>query len=241
MLREVGEAFCNDRKAKNEAISRIAFHPSDDFVGDRLRRADEGGTRRCDIECDLAQREAFILRRLLDAIRCGPEVVAADIAQFGEGLVQGIDTEVVMIEEPAEVEQRLLDCHETADGLIPGLGLFLARTDDRANTWVNADFLAWASMSDDAVLELAIENPGILEWTAIGEDRIGVLAGQPDTGIGRTCLKDDWLALPRTTDIQRPFDTEEAAVMIETVHLRGINIDALLAVAHEGIVAPGIP
>ena len=110
--------FGDDREAEDEAIGSALVDPADDLVGDMIRRADEGRARRCGIERDFAQRQVLLARRLLDAVGGGAEIVVADIADIRERLVERIDAEIMMVEEAAEIEQRLLDGDEIADRLI---------------------------------------------------------------------------------------------------------------------------
>jgi hypothetical protein len=96
-------------------------------------------------------------------------------------------------------------------------------------------------MGDRALLDLLVEDLGILKRAAIGKDGIGVLAGKLDAGIGRTGLEDHGLSLPGSADIQRSFDTEEAPLVIQAMQLGLVGVNARFAVAREGIVIPGVP
>ena len=98
-----------------------------------------------------------------------------------------------------------------------------------------------AAMRDRAVLDLLVEGLRLLDRPAIGEDRVGMFAGESDAGIGGARLENHRLALLRAADIQRPFDAEEAALVVEPVQLGLVDKDAGLAVADEGVVVPGIP
>ncbi len=49
------------------------------------------------------------------------------------------------------------------------------------------------------------------------------------------------MALLGTADVERPLDPEEAALVVEAMHLRLVDKDAGLTVTDEGVVVPGIP
>src|SRR6478736_6675320 len=206
---KVLEAFGDHREAEDEAVSGPAIHPADDLVGDMIRRADKGSPRRSDVERDLTKRQALVARRGLDAVGGRSEVVAADIADIRESLVERIDAEIVVVEEAAEIEQRFLYRDQLSDRLILCFRFLRGRADDRADTGIDAYFGGCALVRDHAVFQLPVEGPCLLERTAVREDGIGVLAGKADARIGGARLEDHRLPLLRAADVQRPLDAEE--------------------------------
>ncbi|MNT53545.1 hypothetical protein D3C72_1906340 [compost metagenome] len=85
-----------------------------------------------------------------------------------------------MVEEPAEIKQRLLDRHQSADRLILGFRLLGGRADDRRDAGEEADLGRPSPLGDRALLDLLVEGSSVFDRAAIGEDGIGMFAGETD-------------------------------------------------------------
>ncbi len=73
-------------------------------------------------------------RILLDAVGGGAERVAADVTQLREGRVRIVLAEIVVVEEAAEIGQRILQRGQCSDRLVFGFGLLGRAADDGADT-----------------------------------------------------------------------------------------------------------
>ena len=74
-----------------------------------------------------------------------------------------------------------------------------------------------------------------------GEHHLGGAGGQFASGVGRAGLDDDRMALRTARDVQSAMDTEVRAFMVGDVHACRIEEQAAFAIAHEGVVVPGVP
>ena len=74
-----------------------------------------------------------------------------------------------------------------------------------------------------------------------GEHRLRGLGGELPAGLRRAGLHDHRPALDRARDVERAAHREVFALVAEHVHLGGIEIDAVLDVADEGVVRPAVP
>jgi hypothetical protein len=111
-------------------------------LGDMVRRTDEGRPRRCYASRAISRRVRFFSRAVF-LIR---SVVARKLFLpmspiSGKGFIQRIDAEIVMIEEPAEIEQRFLDGDQACGSPDTWLlGLLRCRADHRSDAGKDADF-----------------------------------------------------------------------------------------------------
>ena len=90
-------------------------------------------------------------------------------------------------------------------------------------------------------LHVGIEGARVGDRAASGEHHFGGFGRKLAAGIGRTGLHDDGPTLHRAGDVQRPAHFQILALVIEHMHLVGIEIDAVLDIADEGIVGPAVP
>ena len=74
-----------------------------------------------------------------------------------------------------------------------------------------------------------------------GEHRLRGLGGELAAGLGGAGLHDHRPALDRPRDVERAAHREIFALVVEHVQLGGIEIDAVLDVADEGVVRPAVP
>jgi hypothetical protein len=92
-----------------EPVGRALDEPALDLVGDGVRRADEGVLPGGEPPGGLAQGQLFLSRRADDPLGGALVAVQVRCSRFGERLVQGVLLEVVIVERPAQLDQRLFD------------------------------------------------------------------------------------------------------------------------------------
>jgi hypothetical protein len=177
----------------------------------------------------------------LDAVGGRAEAVAADVAQLGKGFVQRVLAEVVVVEEAAQVGQRLVDGQQLANQPVLGLGLLLGGRDHGADAGKDLHVVGLAALRHRAGLHLAQEGARVLQRGRMREHRVRVLARQADARVRRAGLEDHRLPLRRALDVQRPRHLEEAPLVVQRVQLVAREEAAALAVAHEGVVVPAVP
>ena len=90
-------------------------------------------------------------------------------------------------------------------------------------------------------LDVGIELLAVGEAAAAGEHGLRGFGRELPAVFGRAGLHDQRPALHGAGDVERPAHAQIFSLVIEHVHLRGIEIEALLDVAHEGVVGEGIP
>ena len=94
---------------------------------------------------------------------------------------------------------------------------------------------------DHAAFYVSIEITGAGDRTTGGEHHLGGFGGDLLAGVGRTGLHDDRPALHRAGMVQRAANLEVLALVVQHMHLVGIEEDAAFLVADPGIVRPAIP
>ena len=92
-----------------------------------------------------------------------------------------------------------------------------------------------------AALDVGIELLPVAEAAAAGEHGFRGFRGQLPAVVGGAGLHDHRPALHRAGDVERAAHREIFSLVIEHVHLGGIEIKPLFDVAHEGVVGKGIP
>ena len=92
-----------------------------------------------------------------------------------------------------------------------------------------------------AALDVGIELLADGKIALRGEYRLRRLGGKLAAGIRRAGLHDHRPALHRPRDIDRTANREIFALVIEHVHFRRIEEDAVLHIADPGIVRPAVP
>ena len=92
-----------------------------------------------------------------------------------------------------------------------------------------------------AALHVGIEGAADFEVRLRGEHHLRRLGRKLAAGIGGAGLHDHRPALDRARDVERAAHRQIFALVVEHVHLGGIEVDAALDVADEGIVGPAIP
>ena len=92
-----------------------------------------------------------------------------------------------------------------------------------------------------AALHVGIEALGIGQVAARGEHHFRCLGGELAPGVGGAGLDDHGPALHRPGDVERPAHGEVFPLVVQHVHLAGIEIDAALHVADEGVIGQAVP
>ena len=92
-----------------------------------------------------------------------------------------------------------------------------------------------------ASLHVRIEPLGIGDMRPGREHDLGRLGRKLAAGIGGAGLDDDGPALDRPGDIERAAHREVFPLVVQHVQLVGVEIDAAVDVAHEGIVGKTVP
>src|SRR4029077_14891046 len=103
------------------------------------------------------------------------------------------------------------------------------------------DVIGVASDRFSPAFYVGIERLGVLEIAAAGENHFRGLAGELTAGIGGPGLDDDRPALDRPGDVQRAAYRQELAFVVDHMHAVGVEIDALLDIADEGVFGPAVP
>ncbi|MPM91555.1 hypothetical protein SDC9_138686 [bioreactor metagenome] len=92
-----------------------------------------------------------------------------------------------------------------------------------------------------AALDVGIEGLGLVEGLVRHEDDLGGACGQIAPILGCSRLHDHRPALRRARHVQRPAHLEVAALVVDGVQLVGVEIDAAVGIAHEGVLLPTVP
>ena len=126
--------------------------------------------------------------------------------------------------------------------LCPFLFGFLdAVTDHDEGAGQDLQMLGIAADLFHAVLDVGVKLLSIGERAAAGEHGFSRLGRELPAVLGRAGLHDQRPALDGAGDVERPAHGEVFSLVIEHVHLRGIEIEALFDIAHKGVVGKGIP
>ena len=92
-----------------------------------------------------------------------------------------------------------------------------------------------------AALHVGAERLAGLHVRQRGEHHLGGLGGELAAGVGGAGLHDHRPALHRARDVERAAHREIFSLVVEHVHLVGIEEHAALDVADEGVVGPASP
>ena len=92
-----------------------------------------------------------------------------------------------------------------------------------------------------AALHVGVEALAAARLDCGGEHHLGGLGRELAAGLGGAGLHDHRPALDRPRDVERAAHREVLALVAEHVHLLGIEEDAALDVAHEGVVGEAVP
>ena len=92
-----------------------------------------------------------------------------------------------------------------------------------------------------AALHVGVERLAGLDVRQRGEHHFGGLGGELAAGVGGAGLHDHRPALHRARDVERAAHREVFALVVEHVHLVGVEEHAALDVADEGVVGPAVP
>ena len=90
-------------------------------------------------------------------------------------------------------------------------------------------------------LDVTVEGLGVGQGLVRGEDRLGVAGGEGAALVGGARLDVDRPALRRPWRTERPADLEEAADVVDRVHLVHVDVGPARAVDDEGVVLPAVP
>ena len=92
-----------------------------------------------------------------------------------------------------------------------------------------------------AALHVGVERAPDREARLRGEHRLRGLGRELAPGLGRAGLHDDRPALDRPRDVERTAHRQKLALVVEHMQLVGIEKDAVLDVADEGVIRPAVP
>ena len=131
--------------------------------------------------------------------------------------------------------------HPLLQLLVAVLGLLRRTADDGEHTGHQVH-LRWVAVPlAQLAFQTPVENAGLLQRLLGGEDDIGRAGCQRLAGLGRARLDHDGVALRRARCIQRAFDAEMRALVVQRVQLGGVEVHTAVLVAHDGIVLPAVP
>ena len=92
-----------------------------------------------------------------------------------------------------------------------------------------------------AALDVGVESAGGVEILLHGEDDLGGFRRQLAAVIGLARLHDHRMALRRALDHQRAAHREMPALVVEEMHLGGVEIHAARLVGDDGVVLEAVP
>ena len=105
----------------------------------------------------------------------------------------------------------------------------------------NLEVVAGAPGLLRAALHVGVERAPHREAGLRGEDGLRGLGRELAPRLGRAGLHDDRPALDRPRDVERTVHGEKFALVVEHMQLVGIEKDAVLDVADEGVIRPAVP
>ena len=96
-------------------------------------------------------------------------------------------------------------------------------------------------MAGSPALDVVVEPDGTRGSPGGRENQLRVTGGELLARLRCPGLNQYRLSLRGPRDVQRPLHRVELTMVVEPVHLDRIEEDALLLVAHKGIVLPRVP
>ncbi|GJE72971.1 hypothetical protein CHKEEEPN_4532 [Methylorubrum podarium] len=222
-----------------EAVAGLPFQPFRHPVGDLLRRADEGEPA---IAADAAGELAHGRPRaagIIHDLRL-PALARIRLGDLGERRVE-VEAGGVRAEADRKVGEPALDRHQRVEPrlLLPGLLLGTADHDEGAGQDLQG--IAGPARRRHPALHVGVELLARLQRGGGTEHHLGGLRRDLAPGLGGAGLHDHRPSLDRARDVERPLHLQEFAPVVQGVELLRIEEEALLDVAQERIVRPGIP
>ena len=184
-----------------------------------------------------AQREVALAGAALDGVGGAAKAVLPQIADVGEGRVQRMAGEVVMLEVAAEVVEGVLDADRAGGFTVLALDVRVVVADDHADATEDAQIVRFAPLFHQLSLHVLIEILCLFQRVVMGEDRIGVLGRQPFAVFGGAGTEQDRAPCGVRPMFSGPC-TEKNSPVIESVQFAGAEEFAAGLITHEGVVFP---
>src|SRR5262252_10893679 len=89
--------------------------------------------------------------------------------------------------------------------------------------------------------DIGVETLRVDQIAATRKDDLGGFSGDLAAGFRCACLNDDRPSLDLTVYVRRAAHREKLALVIQHMQPLGIEIDAVLDIADEGVVGPAVP
>ena len=210
------------------------------LVGDRLGRADHGEAAEAAQPLrELAHGQVLALAERDGALAAAHRSVALrDIV--GQRLVR-IELRGIVAERDRQRSDGVGVVHLAVEqvALLLRLLLGFAQHDEAGRH--DRHVLGIAAGLLHAALHVGAKRLAGLHVRQRGEHHLGGFGGELAPDVGGAGLHDHRPALHRARDVERAFHRQVFALVVEHMHLVGIEEDAALDVADEGVVGPGIP
>ncbi|MNI44661.1 hypothetical protein D3C73_990470 [compost metagenome] len=119
-----------------------------------------------------------------------------------------------MLEESAQIVQRVLNRHQSGNLLILTLRLLRCIPNDWSDSREDQYLIGITSKGNQPCFHITVERLRFFQCIVPGEDGVRFLSGVVFADLGRACLEHHRLPLLRTGDIQRPLHGEELSLMV---------------------------
>ena len=209
------------------------------MIGDSGRRADEGVPAiAAETLGDLADGQMLPLCQLDDPLASA--LAGVGLGDLGQRTVR-IEARGIVAERDRERGDRVGVVHAAVDERPLLARLLDAVADHDQGARKDLQMLGIAAGFFHAAFHVRVESLGVGDMRPGSEHDLRRLGRKLATGVGSAGLDDDGPALHRTSDIEGAAHREVFSLVVQHVQLVGVEIDAAVDVAHEGIVGKTVP
>ena len=132
---------------------------------------------------------------MLDALGAAFLAVGTQVAEFGEGRIQRVLAEIMVIERPAEGDDGVLHSDQRHRLLVAAFHFGGIAPDNRADTRQDRQAVGVAAKAAGAALQVGAVGLGLIDVLHMHENRIGVFSGKVTPILRGAGLEDRRLAL----------------------------------------------
>jgi hypothetical protein len=205
------------RHAQVEAVGGAVHEPAFDFIRDGFGAADEGALPAAQRIGGLSQGVALFGGDADDLFGVALVAVERDAGEVGEGRVELVLAEVVIVEGAAQLDQQFVEI-ERFFRLARDAAGFLIRVGQRGGeAGEHLDMVGIAAKGGGAAFQVGVIFDAALDVLRRGEGAIGDAGAKVAAGAGIAGLEDDRLTLTRAAERQRSGDAEMRALVVEAV------------------------
>lgn len=239
-LRNIIQPLRQERQTHRKAISSLLRQPSPKLIRDRLGRAYKRQARIPAIPLRQLSHTQLLLPRQPNHARLArlARVRLGDIV--GQRAV-GVEGRSVGAQRDGQGRDGAVVVHLAVENEPLGLRVLDRVADDDERRGQDLQVVAVAAGGRDAALDVGVELLGGLQVSRRAEHHLGCFGGELSAWLRLTGLDDDGPALHWSCYVEGAAHFQLFALVVQDVHLLGVEVDAALLIAGECIIGKAVP